>query len=136
MIIVLTTYPDAKRAAEAAKGMVQSELAACVSVVKAEKSYYIWKGKLETGPEWLLVIKTTHKAWRALRSFIRKNHPHRVPEIIQVECADAEPDYLSWVRDNTVPSPFMVPLALRAARRASRPSKASTKARKPKTSSR
>lgn len=136
MIIVLTTYPDRKSAEEAARGMVTNELAACVSVVKAEGSYYVWKGKLQDGPEYLLIIKTTHKAYRALHSFIRKNHPHKVPEIIQVEAADADRDYLSWVRDNTVPSPFMVPLALRAARRASRPSRESSRARKPRTSSR
>jgi len=134
MIIVLTTYPDRKSAENAAAGMVEKKLAACVSMIKIEGSVYRWKGKITKGQEYLLVIKTTN--YRPVESYILQGHPHKVPEIIQLEVSDGSRDYLSWVRANSAPSAFRVPLERTATTRASLPSSAPTKARKPKTSSR
>jgi len=134
MIIVLSTYPDRKSAETAATMMVEQELAACVNIVKIEGSVYRWEGKVVKSGECLLVIKTTN--YRPVESYILKNHPHKVPEIIQLEVSDGSRDYLSWVRGNSAPSPFKVPLERSATRRASRPSRASINARKPRTSSR
>ena len=46
MIIVLTTYPDREKAEEAARMLVGKKLAACVNIIKIEKSIYRWKGKI------------------------------------------------------------------------------------------
>jgi len=134
MIIVLSTYPDLKTGRKAAEQIVEKRLAACVSIVKIEESVYRWKGKVEKRPECMLIMKTT--AYRPLESFVRQNHPHEVPEIIQIEVTEGNRDYLSWVKENSASSAFSVPLDLRAATRAALPSRESSRARKPKTSSR
>jgi len=138
MIIVLSTYPDRKSAEDAAEMLVEKELAACVSIIKIEQSVYRWKGKIEKTPEYLLLIKTTQKAYQQIETELKKTHPHKVPEIAYFEIKGGQKDYLDWV-DASCNSPaklLSVPLDFIATRRAGEPSSELTSAKKPKTLSR
>jgi periplasmic divalent cation tolerance protein len=103
MIIVLSTYPDRKSADKAAMELVERKLAACVSRIKLENSVYRWEGKIERHPEFLLLAKTTSKAYTRLERQIKKTHPHSVPEIVYLEVKGGQKDYLDWVRKNALP---------------------------------
>ncbi|VVC04895.1 Divalent-cation tolerance protein CutA [Candidatus Bilamarchaeum dharawalense] len=97
MIIVLTTYSNKKKAQGIAKEIIKQNLAACVNVIKIESSHYKWNGKFcETG-EFLLVIKTANKNYKRLEKFIKKNHPYKMPEIIQLKVSGGFSAYLDWV---------------------------------------
>jgi len=135
MIVVLSTYPDRKSAEEAANMLVEKRLAACVSMVKIEQSVYRWKGKIEKSPEYLLIIKTTEKAYPQLETHIKNTHPHSVPEIAYLEVKGGQKDYLDWVNESCSSSAMLlrVPLDLSALKRASEPPKEFKSARKPRT---
>ena len=133
MILILSTYPDRGTAAKTALMLVQKELAACTSMIKIEDSVYRWKGKIETAQEYLLLIKTSKKAYPAVELFIKESHPHDVPEIVYFEVSGGQKDYLEWVESNALPKLLRVPLDLTAMKRASDPSSELIKARKPKT---
>nr|QNO54451.1 divalent-cation tolerance protein CutA [Methanosarcinales archaeon ANME-1 ERB7] len=135
MIIVLSTYPDRKRAEEAASEIVRKELAACVNVIKVGKSFYRWKGKLESEEEHLLLIKTKMKAYKQLEMFIKEGHPYEVPEIIYFRVEGGHRPYLSWLDKNVLSRLLTVPLDLRVTKRAGVPLKEPIKARKPRTMS-
>ena len=79
-----------------AKAIIQKNLAACVNVVKTE-SHYKWKGKLVEDGEFLLIIKTAGKNYKKLESFVKKNHPYELPEIIRVPVTGGLKAYLDWV---------------------------------------
>lgn len=79
MIIVLTTYQDREKAEEAARMLVGKKLAACVNIIKIEKSIYRWKGKIEENPEYLLIIKTKEKLYQRLETAVKANHPYELP---------------------------------------------------------
>ena len=136
MIIALSTYPDKLSADQAAESIIGKELAACVSILRIEQSVYKWKGKIERSPEFLLVIKTTRKAYPLLETHIKGTHPHKVPEIIYLDVSGGQKDYLGWVEASVLPNALRVPLDLTAIRRAADPSKESISARKPRTLSR
>lgn len=136
MIIVLSTYPDRKSAEDAAEMLVEKELAACVSILKIEQSVYRWKGKTEKMPEYLLIIKTTQKAYPQLETEIKKTHPHKVPEIIYFEIKGGQKDYVGWVEANSLARLLSVPLDFIATKRAGDPSSELTSAKKPRTLSR
>jgi periplasmic divalent cation tolerance protein len=136
MIIVLSTYPDKQSAAKAAMELVEKELAACVSMIKIEDSVYRWKGRIVCDEEYLLIIKTTAKAYPRVEAHIKHNHPHKVPEIIFLEVKGGQKDYIEWVDKNSLSKLLRVPLDLTAMRRASDPSSEETSARKPRTLSR
>ena len=53
-IVVLCTCASEGEAAALARSMVEQRLAACVNVIPRIRSYYRWKGALESGEEWLL----------------------------------------------------------------------------------
>lgn len=103
MIVVFSTYPDGKSARKAALALVRKKLAACVSIIAIEESYYRWKGRLERHHEYLLVMKTAGSAYPKLESFVSKTHPHTVPEIIRLDVKGGLKDYLAWVQANSGP---------------------------------
>ena len=136
MILVLSTYPDRESAGKAAMDLVQKELAACVSIVKIEDSIYRWKGKIVSDEEYLLLIKTTAKAYPRVETHIKDNHPHKIPEIIFLEVKGGQKDYLEWVDRNSLSKLLRVPLEFKAVKRASEPSIEERSARKPSVWSR
>jgi periplasmic divalent cation tolerance protein len=131
MILVLSTYPSRKSAEKAAIGIVEKELAACVSIIKVDDSVYKWKGKVEIHPEYLLLIKTRKKAYLQLEAFIKQGHPHEVPEIIFLEIKGGNKDYLEWIDSSVLSKPLRVPLDLKTLKRASDPSKELNSAKNP-----
>ncbi|MFZ5501699.1 MAG: divalent-cation tolerance protein CutA [Candidatus Micrarchaeota archaeon] len=134
MIIVLSAYPDSKSAESAAQTLVEKRLAACVSIINVESSTYRWEGKVEKAPEKLLLIKSVKRAYPVIERYIKKTHPHKVPEIAYLEATGGQKDYISWL-EASVSRALMVPLERNETSRAARPSKESTKAKKPRTSS-
>jgi len=133
MIIALSTYPDKKRAEEAAEEIVKKELAACVNIIQIGKSIYKWKGKIEKEGEFLLLIKTTKKAYKQLELFIGETHPYEVPELVYFKIEGGNKNYLSWLDKNVLSRLLTVPLDLRVRKREGTPLRTSIKARKPKT---
>ena len=96
MIVILTTVSKKQDAENLAKLLVEKRLAACVNIIKIEKSIFQWKGKVTEAEEFLLLIKTA-KPYEKLERFIRKNHPYKLPEIISFPIAKGYKKYLDWV---------------------------------------
>lgn len=56
--IVLITAPDLKTARTLAKASLKARLIACASLVPQLESHYWWQGKMESGAEVLMIMKT------------------------------------------------------------------------------
>lgn len=100
--VVLTTAGAEEEAHRLAGELVSRQLAACVQVVPIT-SYYVWEGRLNRDPEWLLLIKTTVARYGDVEAFIREHHSYEVPEIVQIPIRGGLDSYLAWVRENTTP---------------------------------
>ncbi len=87
------------KANDLAKAIVDFRLAACVNILPNVKSYYWWKGKVETADESLIVVKTTQQKVEQLITFVKKHHPHKIPEVVTMPVAEGMPSYVSWVLD-------------------------------------
>lgn len=98
VVLLLTTFPDHGRAAEAAQRWVESGLAACVHIAAAGKSIYGWNGKLETAEEVALTAKTTAARAGALQEALQRDHPYDLPEVLLVRADGGSETYLDWVR--------------------------------------
>ena len=96
-IVVLTTCPSAAEAEKLARDLVDSGLAACVSVIPQIRSFYRWKGAVEDATEWQLLIKTPESRFSALRERIEAVHPYEVPEIIALPIVAGSAKYLAWL---------------------------------------
>jgi periplasmic divalent cation tolerance protein len=100
-IVVLVTCGSVKEARMIARALVERKLAACVNILpSAVESIYLWKGKVESAKEFLLVIKTARRQFSAVESEVRRLHSYEVPEIIALPIATGSRDYLSWIADS------------------------------------
>ncbi len=99
--IVLNTCPDAETAQRIATELVAQQLAACVNIIPNIKSVYRWHGKVESGSEYLLVIKTNSDCYTELEQVILTLHPYELPEVVAVPINTGLPAYLDWINNNT-----------------------------------
>ena len=97
MLLVLTSFPDADAAAAAARTLVEEKLAACGTIIPGARSIYEWEGKLEDGPEILLLLKTRASLYSKLEKRLAKLHPYEVPEIMAWEPGAVHRPYAAWV---------------------------------------
>lgn len=96
-MVVFNTCPDRATADALARALVELNLAACVSIVPGIRSVYRWQGKIETGEEQLLMIKTRGARYHDLERELRARHPYEVPEIVALPIAHGFAPYLAWI---------------------------------------
>ncbi|HLS05466.1 MAG TPA: divalent-cation tolerance protein CutA [Wenzhouxiangella sp.] len=99
--VVMTTCPDAASAEQLARVLVESRLAACVSLGPEITSVYPWQGRIEREREISLTINTTRGRVDELKKQLVANHPYDVPELLVVPVVEGLDTYLNWIRDWT-----------------------------------
>src|SRR5579862_4336451 len=92
--IVLVTAPDLKTARTLARAALQARLVACVNLVPRIESHYWWQGKIESGPEVLLIFKTTSGLLSRLEQHVIDRHPYDIPEFIVLSIGSGNEPYL------------------------------------------
>jgi periplasmic divalent cation tolerance protein len=105
-IVVLSTCSSAEEAEGLARALIDSRLAACVSVVAGVRSFYRWKEAIEDSAEHLLVIKTSRALFDGVRLELEKRHTYEVPELIALPVVEGSANYLNWL-DAELPSKLL-----------------------------
>jgi periplasmic divalent cation tolerance protein len=95
--IVLTTADNPKEAAHLARTLVEERLAACASLIPGVQSIYQWQGKVETGTETLLLLKTAEDRIPALQARLLELHTYQTPEFLVLPVESGSPAYLDWL---------------------------------------
>ncbi|MCX6628972.1 MAG: divalent-cation tolerance protein CutA, partial [Candidatus Solibacter sp.] len=71
-----------------------------VSVVPGVRSFYRWKGEVDSGAEFLLIVKSSRDLFPALRAEMDKLHPYEVPELLALPVVAGAENYLNWLQAN------------------------------------
>jgi len=95
--IVLMTTPDLKTARALAKAALKEKLIACANLIPKVESHYWWRGKIESGAEVLLVLKTQRTKLAALEKLILPKHPYDTPELLVLSVSAGNQKYLQWL---------------------------------------
>ena len=95
--VVLVTAPNLKTARALAKAALQARLIACANLVPKIESHYWWQGKIESGTEVLLVLKTQKSKLAALEKLILAKHPYDTPEFVVLPLSAGNKKYLDWL---------------------------------------
>jgi periplasmic divalent cation tolerance protein len=98
--VVLTTCGSLDEARRIAHALVERKLAACINLVPKVESIYRWKGEVETATEFLLLIKTTSKAFPSLREALGELHSYELPECMEIAITDGSAAYLKWFEES------------------------------------
>lgn len=99
MIIKLLyiTVPDRDHATNMARILVEEKLAACVNVIGAIDSCYMWQEKITQDNEVLLIAKTSIESENILIQKVKEIHPYECPCIISLDSINGNPDFFEWV---------------------------------------
>jgi periplasmic divalent cation tolerance protein len=101
VVLVLTQVPDRAAAEALAQVLIETRLAACVSIGAPVDSLYHWRGQIETAKETPVVIKTAAARYADVEAAIRARHPYELPEILAVPVTCGLAPYLGWVVDES-----------------------------------
>jgi periplasmic divalent cation tolerance protein len=99
-ILVQTTCASKDEAKNIAEILIKEKLAACIQLTDIE-SLYVWNDKFCCDKETLMNIKTRKKNFKKVKSKIKELHSYDVPEIIQIDIANANKKYIKFIGDNT-----------------------------------
>jgi periplasmic divalent cation tolerance protein len=99
-VIAFSTFPDRETAQKIARELVENAIVGCANLVPAVESIYFWKEKVEASPEVLAIFKMTAARYSEFESLLRELHPYDVPEIVRLNIAEGNPDYLRWIGES------------------------------------
>lgn len=102
MIYIFWTCRDKTEAKKIVHELLNKRLIACVSIFPEVESIYRWEGKIEESQEVKVILKTQLTHFDAVQSYIQTHCSYEVPEILQVDIAQGNPSYLSWVAEETL----------------------------------
>jgi periplasmic divalent cation tolerance protein len=95
--VVLVTAPDLKTARRLARAALNARLIACANLIPKIESHYWWKGKIESGKEVLMIMKTTAPRLIALEKLILAKHPYDTAEFLALRLTSGTERYLKWL---------------------------------------
>ncbi|BCX17018.1 MAG: divalent ion tolerance protein [Geminicoccaceae bacterium] len=95
------TCASTEEALRIGRAVVEARLAACANVLPGLTSIYHWQGRIETGQECALVLKTRAELVEALVAEVRALHSYTVPCVVALPITAGNPDYLSWLANET-----------------------------------
>ena len=98
--LVFVTAPDLKMARTLTKAALRAKLIACANLFPKIESHYRWQGKIESGAEVLLVLKTQKSKLAALEKLILAKHPYDTPEFLVLPLRAGSRKYLDWLADS------------------------------------
>jgi len=98
-VLTLAASPRRPAAERAAKLLVRLRVLACATVAPGGRAFYTWRGREEAHGSTLLYGKTTAARAQDAVRLIRETHPDRVAEILVLEIAGGNPEYLAWVAE-------------------------------------
>lgn len=103
MVVMYTSAPSMEEAKKIASNLVSNKLAACVNIIPQILSVYEWKGNIENGEEFLLMIKTRKSLASEVSTQIKSIHSYELPESIALDISNegSSPAFLNWIGENT-----------------------------------
>ena len=77
-------------------------MAACVQRVNYVKSYYMREGALKQEEEKILLIKCIEENKAKIETYVSKNHPYEIPELLWLKPDEVNEAYLNRMKkDNS-----------------------------------
>lgn len=96
------TFGAREEAEFTGKLLVQERLVACVNILQGMLSTYWWDGQIQTAQEVVLIAKTKTLLVDRVSSRVQELHSYDVPCVVACPIQGGNPDFLSWIGNETV----------------------------------
>jgi len=97
LITVHITTKDEAEARKLAGLLLEQKRAACVNIIPKVSTLYRWQGKIESGTESLMIVKTKKSLLGDIVALVQAHHSYQVPEVIALPIEGGSPEYLAWL---------------------------------------
>lgn len=97
------TCASVEEALRIGRAAVEERLAACANVLPGLASIYRWQGRIESGQEAALILKTRAELVDPLTARVRALHSYSVPCVVALPIVAGNPTYLAWLVAETEP---------------------------------
>ena len=82
-----------------AEQLLNLKMIACVNYLPIEAAYW-WQGEINSGEEFVTILKTRTENWAKLKAKIEQLHPYETPCIIKFN-VEANQAYEDWIEAET-----------------------------------
>ncbi|HIJ63868.1 MAG TPA: divalent-cation tolerance protein CutA [Rhodospirillaceae bacterium] len=103
--LIYVTAANREAALVIARTLVRQRLVACANVIDGVTSVYWWDGKVNEGPEAVMVAKTRSDLTSAVIARIKEIHEYSCPCVVALEIRDGNQAFLDWINRETVQAP-------------------------------
>jgi len=95
--IVLTTESTLEEANKLGRALVEERLVACATLLPVVQSIYHWEDKIQSGPETMVLLKTSTDRLNELEKRLKELHSYRTPEFLVIPVETGSAAYLQWL---------------------------------------
>lgn len=99
--LVYMTVPTQEEARAIGKELVSQNLAACINIFPAIESIFRWENVVQSAHEVVLIAKTSEAKVTALTQAAKNLHSYDVPCILSLPITGGNPEFLSWIENET-----------------------------------
>ncbi len=100
-VLVYMTAKDKEEAQKVGQALVESRLAACINILDNMQSMFWWQGGAQSESETVLLAKTRVGLVSKVNAKVREVHSYDCPCVVALPIIDGNPDFLSWIREET-----------------------------------
>lgn len=101
VIFVYIPCASKEEAEKIGRALVDEKLAACVNILGASRSIYIWDGKREESDEVVLLAKTRGALFEKLQARVLSLHSYKTPCIAALPVEKLNDSFESWILKQT-----------------------------------
>ncbi len=100
-VFAYITAQDMEEARRIGRALVENRLAACVNALDNMTSMYMWKGRMETAKEVVLLAKTREELKDRLLEKVLEVHSYECPCVVFVPMSGGHREFLEWIEAET-----------------------------------
>ncbi|NNC94638.1 MAG: divalent-cation tolerance protein CutA [Chitinophagales bacterium] len=99
-IAIYVTCKDQEEAQKISETLLTKKLAACSNIFPISSSYW-WQDDIQSESEYVCLVKSTKKLWKAIKNEVNIIHSYDVPCIMKFD-VKANKAYENWIKNNVI----------------------------------
>lgn len=100
-VLIYATFPSPEAAEAEGARLVDAGLAACVNILPAMVSIYVWEGTRHRDAEAVMIVKTRSSLAERVMDGVRARHPYDNPALMVLPVSGGSAAFLDWILAQT-----------------------------------